>query len=445
MSSHPRSFSPVFLGLILAFSGALQPLRAQLDPRLQVAGPDFLDLYQRTTDVVMKPEVVTVFDFSGSMGQVMYHPDYTGGGDETNAGMRFTLTGPGNGTATYKDKHGTNLPTGRYDVTVNLTSGLTLTNGALVRPDGTLLEYATNGDTTINSSYVNSSPLLGGESSAGGFVKASDVRNWIRCASHARFTYNSKTFDLPLCWTILDRTTTVDLTNTNINARQFRKSHHTSYPLKMTIINPSTGSITTPTEIEMDSAYRVMTNDSGAYGMYSSSTGTAPMTVCTFRNANNVTGNFVGWGQNYITWIFNTSTTIPQATTAAGKAFANGIPARTRVQAVKDAAMRTWAKYYNKVFWSYRFIKYFGTGSTTTTAQTESASNPSIDSRNNMGVDDPTTSPVFGESQRSWVLLNDDAAATGTKRSDAALKRLAASVTSGYTTLNSAFANTLAS
>ncbi len=443
MLSRQSVLHRVLLTMALVFAGFLQPLRAQLDPKLQSTGPDFLDLYTQTKNLVMKPEVVTVFDFSGSMAQVMYHPDFASDGDETNAGMTFTLTVGGTGK---KDKYGTTLPTGRYEVTVSLTSGLTLTNGSLVRPDGTLLEFATAGDNAINSNYVNSNPLLGGESNTTGYLDASDVRNWIRCASHVRFkastTDGGKTFDLPICWTILDANTVVDTTNTNVNLRQYRKSYNTSYPLKMTIINPSTSS---NTEIEMDSAYRVMTNDSGAYGMYSSSTGTAPMTVCTFRNGNNVTGNFVGWGQNYITWIFKTSTTIPQATTAAGKAFANGIPARTRTQAIKDAALRTWCKYYNKVFWAYRFLKYFDTASGTTTAQTESASNPSNDSRNNKGAADPTASPVFGQSQRAWVLLNDDLSANGsTLRSDAGLKRLAAMVCSGYTTLNSGMANTLA-
>jgi len=431
-----RPFTRLIPALLLGVALAL-PLRAQLDPRLQGSATDFLDLYTQSINLVMKPEVVTVFDFSGSMAQIMPHPNYPSGGDEPNAGMSFTLTGPGNGTTTYKDKYGTTLPSGRYDVTVALNSGISLTKGSLVRPDGTLLEYKTNGDTAINTNYVISSPLLGGENAA---TKASDVRNWIRCASHARFTYGGKTFDLPLCWTILDATTTVDTTNANVNLRQFRKSYNTSYPLKMTIINPSTSS---NTEIEMDTAYRVMTNDTGAYGMFSSTTGTSPMTACTFRNGNNVTGNFVGWGQGYLTWIFTTSTTIPQATTAAGYAFANGIPGRTRTQAIKDAAMRSWVKYYNKVFWAYRFLKYFGTADATTSAETESANQPSNDSRHDSTVDDPTTKPVFGESQRAWVLLNDSSGGS-TLRSDAGLKRLAAMVASGYTPLNSALANTYA-
>ncbi len=438
----------VFFGLLFASA----PLRAQLDPKLQTVGPSFLDLYQQSANLSQKPEVVTVFDFSGSMASAMYHRDYiwpintdTSDGNST-AGMTFTLrTGNGTNTTASKDKYGTIMATGRFDVIVNLTSGLTLTNGSLVRPDGTLLEYATAGDTAINTNYVNSSPLLGGESSAVGFKAASDVRNWIRCASHVRFKYTpttgpfsgvARTFDLPLCWTILDDPSV----QPNIAAGQFRKMYNT-YPLKMTILNPATG-----IEIEMDTAYRVASQTAGAAtGMFSATTGSAPMTACTFANSNNGSGNWVGWKSNYIKWIWNTSTGIIQSTNANGKAFKQSldpdpnvagdmIPARTRTQGVKDAAMRTWAKYYNKVFWAYRFLKYFAPDSTST--QTDDATYPNNNSRSNDNAGNPLTTAEFGCGQRSWFLLNNN--------SDNGLKRLAALLQGGSTTLNSALSNTYA-
>ena len=49
------------------------PLAAQLDPRLQKDKTDFLDLYQQTNTQTLKPEIATVFDFSGSMNRLMFH------------------------------------------------------------------------------------------------------------------------------------------------------------------------------------------------------------------------------------------------------------------------------------------------------------------------------------------------------------------------------------
>lgn len=419
------SFRQILHASVFALMASLlgAPLQAQLDPRLQAGTTDLLDLYQQSVNVVMKPEVVSVFDFSGSMAVAMTHANYPTPNYGNNSPMKFTLSVPASG---------------RYDVTVSLAAaklesgvtGIGLTNGKLVRPDGSLLAYSTNGDQAINANYVTSG--LPGETSA---PLAADVRNWIRSASHVRFTNSGRTFDLPICWTILDAPSV----QPNVAAGQFRKMYNT-YPLKMTIINPGTSS---NSEIEMDTAYRVMSNVAGDnWGMYSAVTldSSSRMTACTFNGGNSNTDNFIGWEADYIKWIFQGTHSIPQATSAAGYAFANGIPGRSRTQAVKDAAMRTWAKYYNKVFWAYRFLKYFGPD--VTTAQNDSASNPSNDSRHNDSTKDPLVYPVMGGSQREWVLLNSTP--SDPSSSDKALNRLAALVCGGSTPLNSALANTYA-
>lgn len=420
MTRHRITFYRLLAGLLLGAVAALQPLFAQLDPKLQGSKTDFLDLYQQSVNVVMKPEVVSVFDFSGSMAATMYHREYVypvntdtsdGGG---GAGMKFTRTSPA---------------AGRYDVTVSLNAGLALTGGKLVRPDGSLLEYASGGDLAINTNYVASG--LAGETAV---PKASDVRNWIRSASHVRFTSGGKTYDLPICWTILDDPSV----QPNVAAGQYRKMYNT-YPLKMTITNPGTSA---NTEVEMDSSYRVASQTAGAnWGMFVTTVGSAPMTECTLGSQY----YFIYWKSAYITWLFNTATSVIQSTSAGGKAFAqsvnldpaiavNAIPARTRTQAVKDAAMRTWAKYHNKVFWAYRFLKYYAPDSAS--SQYDSATYPSNDSRGNKNVGDPTLTGRYGQSDRGWVLLNSN--------SDTGLKRLAALMAMGSTTLNSALANTYA-
>jgi len=422
MASHRRTFPRFFLGLLAVSLLSLQPLLAQLDPRLQASKTDFLDLYQKSLNVVMKPEVVSVFDFSGSMAAVMYHRQYVypvntdtddnGDGD----GLTFTRISKGSG---------------RYDVSVALNTTRALSGGKLVRPDGSLLDYANNGDQAINTNYVATG--LPGETAN---PKASDVRNWIRSASHVRFTNNGRTYDLPICWTILDAPSVQPDAATG----QFRKMYNT-YPLKMTIVNPATN-----TEIEMDSSYRVASQTVGhVFGMFAqNTTGTAPMTVARLGASN----YFMYYKSHYIEWLFTTATSVIQSTNAGGKAFAqsvnpdpviaaNAIPSRTRCQAVKDASMRTWAKYYNKVFWAYRFLKYYQPDANDQSdRQYENAEYPSNDSRGNKNATDPTTAPRGGQSERGWTLLNSN--------SDAGLKRLSALIGAGSTTLNSALANTYA-
>ena len=313
MLSHVITRLRLFLKLVLGLFLLQGTLFAQLDPRLQSSKTSFLDLYQQSNSLTtMKPELLTLLDFTGSMTAFMFTPGYpnTDVNDDQSSdkGITFRLTGPGNGTSTYKDKYGTNLPSGRYEVTANMTCGQTLTKGVLVRPDGSVLEYRNNGDLTINTSYsavdpfepATGMPTLGGENAA---VKASDVRNWVRCASHVRFTAGGKTFDLPIGWTALASSTVVR----NTAAGEYRNQYLT-YPLRFTLLDPATNK-----ELEIDRSYRV--NDGTVFGSRATSL-TSSSGVAGHRPA-------------HINWIWNTSTTIPQATSSAGYAFANGIPAYT--------------------------------------------------------------------------------------------------------------------
>ncbi|MEI6567000.1 MAG: hypothetical protein WCR20_10000, partial [Verrucomicrobiota bacterium] len=404
----------------------MQPLRAQLDKRLwQASGNYFsvLDMYQQSQNLIMKPEVVTLFDFTGSTAAVMPHKDFAVVNvdkTETTSSQGMVFTWSGSSAA-------------NYNVTVALNSGVSLTSGIMLRPDGTKLTAA-----LIDANYTTTTGLPGESASP----KSSDVRNWIRCASHVRFTggTSARTFDLPICWTILDDPSVTP----NAAAGQYRKMYST-YPLKMTIINPASN-----TEIEMDTCYRVMSNTQGDDGgMYSSTTVTSSgvMTACTFNNHNSYTTNYVGWKSDYLKWIFNTSTTIPVsgASGGGGVCFKNGIPGRTRYQAIKDGAMRTWAAYYNKVFWAYRFLKYFKPNTMANSKEYDfinSSNYLSNDSQHDNSTGDPTTTPVYAAAQRSWVLL--DPKVGSTNDSDIGLRRLAAVIPGGGTALSSGLASTYA-
>ena len=87
-----RFLSLLLKGLLILVSAS--PLLAQLDPRLQVGNTDFLDLYQQSSNAKVKPEVITIFDFSGSMEALMYHPLFPNPTSTTSANggnIKFTL------------------------------------------------------------------------------------------------------------------------------------------------------------------------------------------------------------------------------------------------------------------------------------------------------------------------------------------------------------------
>lgn len=432
MTRHRHTFYRLLAGLLLGSVAAFQPLFAQLDPKLQGSKTDFLDLYQQSVNVVMKPEVVSVFDFSGSMRSVMFHKDFT----NTDTSDSGTIAND----AYLAVRLMRQTVGGAYDVdcVLDLTGTSTLGNGGaftkltggkLVRPDGSLVTAA-----NIDTNYTATSGLDGETASP----KSSDARNWVRSASHVRFTYNSKTFDIPINWTVLfdpaDPVVQTDTTNSDVSARKYLKMYN-SYPLKATLLDPAASN----QEVEIDRTYRI-----------GNTIINTPSTTLPPRTFGGGTVSFPalpgGWTlvhytyikdvahrPYYYNWVWNTST-ITQASAAAGQGFKNGIPARTRVQAVKDASFRTWAKYYNKVFWAYRFLKFRNPADTAN--QQESASNPSNDSRRDFTTRDPLTQATSGQTQRGWQLL--------TNNSQTALNRLAAYRADGSTTLNSAMANTLA-
>ena len=130
MVNHFRLCLRACVGFVLGLVLCSLPLRAQLDPKLQGSKTDFLNLYQQSTNTKVKPEILTIFDFSGSMEAIMFHPlfvntDLSDGG--TTSYMQFafnagTAAVPGNNTYTITaspDGCATTYTT--YVVTVNGT------------------------------------------------------------------------------------------------------------------------------------------------------------------------------------------------------------------------------------------------------------------------------------------------------------------------------------
>lgn len=415
----------------------VQPLHAQLNPKWQtINSPDFLNLYQQSNAKTLKPEIVTVFDFSGSMQSIMYHSNLHN--TDTNDGwgsstMSFTLTQSGTS------------PNFRYNCTASLSSGYTLTGGVLVRPDGTTLvgggASPDNADQIINTNYSIHSPALPGENAT---TKAADVRNWIRSASHARFTYtvgtDSRTIDIPIGWTILDRL--------DINSINSAMTMYNTYPLKMTIKDPVSN-----TEVELDSRYK----NTASPNAIIASTATWSIGGQTLSRTARI--NLFEYRSNYTQWLFNgkyqnTDATradynttyagkyiVPDAvngslsaTGSAAKAFTNGIPARSRTQGVKDAALRVWVKYYDKVYWAFRFLNNSGSNQ-----EGAAPGNLSSDTKNYLPAAAPTEPPSIwriGGTQRGWLLMNN--------HSLDGMRHIAAYTDDGATPLNTALANAYA-
>ena len=122
-----RSLRVLAWGLLAASSAM-----AQLDPRLQSSNTDFLDLYQQSSSLRPKPEIVSVFDFSRSMASLMYHPLYPNN-DLNDADdyryMRFNLNGASLGTP----------PNNRYQLYARSGNDINAYVSAIltISPDGT--------------------------------------------------------------------------------------------------------------------------------------------------------------------------------------------------------------------------------------------------------------------------------------------------------------------
>lgn len=119
MSSIRQTILRSFLGLLMGAT-ALQPLHAQLDPRLQAAPTDFTDLFQQTSSLKAKPEIVTIFDFSRSMASLMFHPLYRNDDAQDLDDYRFMKF-----QVTTQENAGGTASNNTYTITANPKDGCT--------------------------------------------------------------------------------------------------------------------------------------------------------------------------------------------------------------------------------------------------------------------------------------------------------------------------------
>jgi hypothetical protein len=362
--------------VLLALSSL--PALAQINPKwFTTQSPDFLNLYQQSTNLVVKPEVVTVLDFSGSMSALMYHKNYLNDdlsdSNPYQRGGHMTFSRSG---STYSS----------YTVMGRVTAdGVTYGPGSLVRPDGTVLTAK-----LINDNYKWQG-LPGEPASAYTKVTGNDatwpsyyIQNWVRSASHVRVTYSSRTIDLPIPWTVLD-----DFSVQPQLAQRDTRKVYNSYPLKMTIQDP-----VTKDEVELDSTYR-------HGGMVISTTYADRCTL--YTDPKHDTKTYAG---PYLQWVFSSDAAIPQA--PANPAFKNGLPARTRIQGVKEALLRTWIKYYDKVYWAFRGLQSMDDSNGTNETERAIFTDSNRGSQTTDAASALVTNNVYGNQLRKLVLMNSN-------------------------------------
>lgn len=372
--------------LLLGFSGILS---AQLDPRLQVVDTDVLDVYKSQP---AKPEMLTIFDFSGSMYAMYWHPAYFGNASQSNhnspwgdgdfPGLVPVITG----RAVVLFREGTGYYQNVYSTTNS--SNFDTTSGRLVRPNGTVIP------------------------ASGSALSRTELADLVREASHIRMKATgtvtvggssvtvTREIDLPIPWAVFDRTYGAS-----------------AQGQLMMLADPKGGPAVTPDEIYLNGAQDI-----------------------NIVNANN-RGYKIGrfhYNRDYLWWIFfgsdartatgssdtgkfvipavNTSNSALEPALPAGASGAftwnNGLPGMTRFQALKYATVKSWFANQDKVWWAYRMFdgveekkttldKDNGNASTTSVSRdmrifrtASSASQPDEKVKAFLGLEPSTSTPM---------------------------------------------------
>lgn len=416
--------------IMCCFVLLLPMLQAQLNPQWQSSvAHDFLDLYQQNKAEKVKPEIVSLFDFSTSMDRIMFHSAYPNdylleeGNSTTIRKSYYAVKVELSGIATKRviklsfvesDSSGP-LPADPLNI------AYTITGNTLIRPDGKVVTETMVDKTVSNTALPGSSAT----------PRSSDVRNWVRAASHARLTFKYKaggmadrTLDIPLNWCVIDPEQTL---NDDVP---------TLKSLKIEDPNDVAGNGET---YEVDSTY---------------------LGVAVRRMDNSSTSVLIKegsgcWRYDYIDWFVRramdpdspskylirgandpdwtqSGTYHPyglKKTDASGFTYYTGLPRVSRLQAVKQACLMVWFRYQDNIWWAFRGLdsSSYSTPSTATNADPPSS------------VIVPTGNTTSGDSKK-WISFQAKAT-NGSVHMGA--KRLAKLVTNNGTPLISSYTETL--
>jgi hypothetical protein len=306
------------LAASLLFCGQL---RAQLDPKLQADKTSFLDLYQQSTTVKPKPEIVTVFDFSGSMDALMFHPLFQNlNVDDNSSTTTIYIWLPSSGAVTNASA-GDSASSNTFSVSLgnNTNTTLTLTFRNLIKPDGSIVT-ATDAESCGGLKSENGTTIVAA-SSRGMYTGTSsvtnrDVRHWLLAASHARFQCTTaqsnvswalnRTIDIPLPWKIMDCNSTGNpLSSKTINDPRKTKVTKDQNGKDVTI-NYGSGQ-----DIELDTTYKIPYAFRNSAGTLTTSTNYIGKFAYTPRTGGgsiaitcSTSGGAIGYKTAYLHWLF---------------------------------------------------------------------------------------------------------------------------------------------
>lgn len=338
---------------------AAASLLGQVDKSL-VTSTDLLDVYSSGK---IKPEVLTVFDFSGSMENAFWHKDYW---TDQNSDYGYVI---------------------RYN-------GTTL---KFVKPSG-------SGAGALPNNIANATGFL--VDPAGNAIAANPpTAAVVKTASHARMTVTltsgsnkyTRTVDIPLPWTILQVPTSLPVVAGTL-------------PIPDFVMDPASGTTVLPpsTKVQFDTVYtksntNIYNTGNGQIGLFAynadylnwifwgtvkkaadgNSFSTAAITG--YRDDSNqlapsslltspvsgLSGYYPGGGGYAVPGAYDPSAGTPAAPSTTvwntGRTFANGLPVGTRCQFLKRAVLSTWfgtqggALTQKSVLWAYRFLDANGT------------------------------------------------------------------------------------
>jgi hypothetical protein len=345
----------------------------------------------------------------------------------------------------------------------------------LVKPDGSVVTKDDAGSAANPTGYTFHGIGATATDNQG------DVRNWIRAASHARFTYTDtsnsntvRTVDVPIPWKITDRNSSgsplssktiydrISKIATDGTKTDYGSGLNIEYDLMYTLANgdevlsgsssvetTSTLSLTSYKNAYLTWLFKQRYQGSSATSAYYSPTNAGKYIVFDAAAVNLAAGQGTGnlaWGQGYGTFASGDTMTVPQSKLDGSyskevviSAAKNVVPALMRVQAVKQAAIQTWVQYQADVLWAFRFLDDTGE------ANSGSATTIDNNSSTNIASGNPTTTYMVGRDS-GWKLLNNTSGQGNTSttgNSVTGMKRIAALFANTWTPLTYAVARGL--
>ncbi len=431
--------SRIFRCALLAL-GLASTLPAQVDPRLTAFKTDFLDQLQRATGITVKPEILTLFDLSGSMGFLTFHPSFPNWEqmESSSSGEFYSIkiTANSNDTVSVNlttNSSGTSLSEidlGDYYSSKGITGTLYISGVGLVNPAGQLVTAAMAEATKTATAW----PRLPGMPTQGfSWVDLdkgkSNAINWLRAASHARFTFSmsgipDRTIDIPLPWA------TVLMNSTNTTA-----------PLKRIMITDPTD--TAAPQYEVDSTFLDDPLDGVTIANWTTGTSTRPNNASVGNYAGLIRLDYLYWlytakdsSNNY--YVKSTNAQVTDSTTGNLRTiypYENGMPTLTRLQALKRATMQVWLNYQDQVYWAFRCLDPDESGSPSPSGNTESSVTIPTDNKTYPGG----TNANF----RNWVSFNKGmrSKSSGANQYDNGVLRLSKLSAYGGTPLTRALVN----